>query len=233
MSTEVQHIYEPSRLILTWRSHMQGTSSKYFPVAELVRTGSQAVFKYLRDTEEFTQATKNGFLGFPGVSQANGTNDNALDLFIRRLPPDTREDYHLYLKQNRLPESFSGSTFALLGYTGGRLASDSFVLVPDVAQITAPADLLLDIHGLAYHLQKDEIKKIAEGSVLTFCHEADNEHDANAVAIYLNEHRLGYVSRVISADFQRLMETFQVKGVVAKTIVTPYANRIVMLVSIR
>lgn len=233
MTIEVQSIHEPARLILTWRSHMQGTSSKYFPVAELIRAGRKVVFKYLSDTEEYHEAKRNGFLGFPGVSETTGINENALDLFVRRLPPDTREDYHLYLKQNRLPANFSGSIFSLLAYTGGRLASDPFVLIPDIANVTSPADLLLDIHGLAYYLARDEIKKVTEGSGLTFCHELDNEHDADAVAIYLDEHQLGYVSRVISTDFLRLINTYQVKGMVAKTIVTPYTNRIVILVSIR
>lgn len=233
MSTVVRYIYEPTRLILTWRSHLDGTSSKYFPVAELVQYDQKAIFKYLSASDQYQQARKNGFLGFPGVSLKSEGHDNALDLFIRRLPPDTREDYNLYLKQNRLPENFSGSTFALLAYTGGRLASDSFVLIPDVSDVVPPADILLDIHGLAYHLEKNEIKHIQEDSELTFRHEPDNEHDSYAVAIYLKDRKLGYVSRVISHAFLQLMRDFNIQGTVAKTIVTPYASRIVFLASVR
>ena len=152
MST-IENIFEPSRLLLVWHHSQPGAPRHRRVVGELVRQGDDASFRYLKDTEDFQAALEEGFYEFPAFSDKAGgeRQSGALDVFMRRLPPRKREDFREYLAQYSLPADFSGSTFSLLGYTGARLASDTFELCPDLSDAEAPLDFVIEASGIQYH----------------------------------------------------------------------------------
>jgi hypothetical protein len=66
--------------------------------------------------------------------------------------------------------------------------------------------------GFQYHQGKALWDELKVGDVLTLTREPHNPHDANAVAVYWNGQRLGYIPRRENADVARQMD----RGAVAK-----------------
>ena len=66
---------------------------------------------------------------------------------MRRLPPRNREDFADYLQVHGLSAPFELSDVALLGYTGARLPSDGFALVPEFPEDIRPCDYVMEVTG--------------------------------------------------------------------------------------
>ncbi|HIF0887434.1 HIRAN domain-containing protein [Klebsiella pneumoniae] len=190
----INHIVEPMRLWLTWQP--AGGGSRYV-VGYIDRNeGDQYTFTYNFDTADFKTAIEKGFKGHPAFQfkQKNHTN-NVLEPFLRRLPPRKRKDFTEYLAQHLLPADFSGSDFALLGYTGAKSPADGFSLVNDESVFERSCELLLEVAGTRYQEGLD-LSLVRVGDSVEFVAETDNPHDANAVAVIHPAGRLGYVNKV-------------------------------------
>jgi len=213
----IEHIYEPSRLLLVWHPTDESRPRHRRVVGELVRQGDDAVFRYLKGTDDFEAALNEGFFEFPAFADKkdNALQAGALDVFLRRIPPRKREDFKEYLGQYNLPADFSGSAFSLLGYTGARLPSDTFELCPDLSDAEAPLDFVIELSG-AHHYY-DPARSISEGDGVIFVAEDDNEHDNNAIKAILNGSVIGYVNKALAPSFRRLLVEGNVEGSVLKT----------------
>lgn len=132
MTQPLQHVVEPERLLLTWQPPDDGTTIRTRRiVAELTYSDNyeSVTFTYLVDTPDFLAAKAAGFLGYPAFRLKTATHtQGVMSAFMRRLPPRKREDFGAYLTQHWLPNPFTLSDFALLGYTGAKLPSDGFAL---------------------------------------------------------------------------------------------------------
>ena len=115
---------------------------------------------------------------------------------------------------HRLPTPFEYSDFALLGYTGAKLPSDGFAIVPVLDADQVPCELILEVAGFRRELNADvspvcigdevqeEVQLVVEDE-----NPHDDLHDANAVAIFHidtcnPEHslqRIGYVNRAMTS----------------------------------
>lgn len=211
----VQNIFEPHRLFLVWHHLMPDAVRHRRVVGELIRDGEDASFRYLKDTADFEAAIDEGFIGFPAFDlKKDKLQSNALDAFLRRLPPRKREDYKEYLAQYNLPTEFSGSTFALLGYTGARLASDAFELCPDLSDAVAPLDIVIELSGVQHHLNEDT--DVVEGAAIEFKADSENPFDPNAVQALANGKIVGYVNKALSPSFKEMMSRGTVSGVILK-----------------
>src|SRR5258706_9962635 len=150
------HIVEPTGLLLTWQPQDERAPVRTRRVVGEVQIDSNrhVVFHYLRDTEDFVEACKAGFKGFPAFHLEHGDiRQGVLESLLRRLPPRKREDFDDYLASHRLPVPFNYSDIALLGYTGARLPSDSFALLPVFSPDAVPCDYLTDVAGLRHNFQ--------------------------------------------------------------------------------
>jgi hypothetical protein len=212
----IENIFEPSRLFLVWH-HSQPTGARSRRiVGELVKQGNDATFRYLKNTEDFEAALGEGFHEFPAFADRAGdaSQPGAMDVFMRRLPPRKREDFKEYLSQYSLPNNFIGSDFALLGYTGARLASDNFELCPDLAGARAPLDLVIEATGTQYHVNENKI--FNEGDEIFFEADPQNVHDRNAVQIIHQGHLIGYVNKALAPGFNQLLRAGRMDGRVLK-----------------
>lgn len=208
----LQHIVEPARLLLTWQPSDEQVSPRTRRVIGEVRAESngQTVFRYLKNTLDFEEAKKAGFRGFPAFDERQDeTNQGVIESLMRRLPPRKREDFSEYLAQHRLPDPFSHSDMALLGYTGARLPSDGFALVPDFPADAVPCDFLMEVAGFR-HVSRKDIESIRVGDEITFQVDAKNPVDTDALAVVHQGHYIGYVNRAIKHIFHNWLQSHHV-----------------------
>jgi hypothetical protein len=192
----IQNVIEPQRLFLSWQRAMAGKERRSRRiVGEIARLSDGAVFRYLTDREDFSKAQGEGFQGFPAfkIGKSETFTTGVLDAFLRRLPPRKREDFAEYLAQYRLPESFSGSDMALLAYTGARLPGDGFEIIPDLAGLHPPLELVMEVAGFRH--QEVAANTLAVGDALRLVPEPDNPIDPEAIAVIHDRGLIGYIPR--------------------------------------
>lgn len=228
----IDHIFEPTRLFLVWHSSKDGAPRHRRVVGELYKAHNSIYFRYLKNTDDYSAAEKEGFIGFPAfTTRTSDTFENAIDAFMSRLPPRKRADFSKYLAQYELPSNFSGSDLSLLSYTGARLASDSFELCPDLSDAKQPVDLVLEVSGANHNL--GDAGELLENCPIQFIREPENKYDPNAIAIHLGIRKLGYVSRAINKGFHDLLGRCQVNGNILRSGIRQGKLQILVLVTCR
>ncbi len=174
------------------------------------------VFRYLKATSDFRAALDAGFKGVPAFSlDQDETRQGVIESLLRRLPPRKREDFSEYLAQYRLPSPFPYSDFALLGYTGARLPSDGFGLVPVFPSHVVPCDVLLEVAGLR-HVFSGDMNTIRPGDPLALQVDAENPVDPDALAVFHQARKVGYVNRAMLPQFHIWMRDHVVKVTVER-----------------
>ncbi len=215
----LRHIVEPSRLLLTWQPVDESARPRTRrTVGEVVRgaNGSEMVFRYLTETPDFRAAMAAGFKGYAAFPlDEPETRQGVLETLMRRLPPRKREDFADFLAQHRLPSPFTHSDMALLGYTGARLPSDGFSLVPEFPVDTVPCDYLMEVAGLR-HVYEGTMSEIHDGDKVTFQAEPSNPVDADALAVMHNGKTIGYVIRTLRANFHEWLDHQKVSAVIER-----------------
>lgn len=191
------HLHEPERLLLTWQRPDNLPPRTRRVVAEVVRENDNVVLRYLPDTPDYQTALSHCFLGYPAFDPNTTVHKTGvLEALSRRVPPRKRDDFDEYLIQYRLPNDFNGSDLALLGYTGGKLPSDTFGFVPDFSQTELPIDILLEVAG---HRHQEAMGRFQPelGMPITFQLDTTNEVDPDAVQVLHNDECIGYFNRAL------------------------------------
>jgi len=202
----IEHIVEPSRILLAWQSFREENRTRYI-VAEINRTAeNKVVLKYLPDTKDFEKAKEWGFESYPAFPYIEKVYDNVLDTFLSRLPPRKRKDFPEYLQNFRLKPDVEISDFALLGYSGANLLSDTFSIIHPFDDVKGACELLVEAAGFR-HIQKEapELMDIIQVDVPVFFREEYNEtvkEDAVKIVITQGERKIGYVTRGLLPAFQ-------------------------------
>jgi len=210
---KLHHIVEPSTLLVTWQPKTGGTR---YLVATISRNADSCIFTYLTESADFAAATAAGFQGHPAFNKELPIHThNVLDPFLRRLPPKSRGDFGRYLQQHCLPDPFPASDFALLGYTGAKSPADGFSLFPDFSTIQGGFEYVLEVAGTRYETKLD-LEHIQLDDPVTFVPEHHNEFDENAIAIYHQQHKIGYVNRVFCQLLGKLQSSNLVRATIAK-----------------
>lgn len=216
--TPLQHIVEPERLLLTWQPVDEQSPVRTRRVVGEVRKESdgQFVFRYLKDTVDFRSAQEAGFQGFPAFAlNQDEAMQGVIETLMRRLPPRNREDFAEYLAQHRLPHPFRNSDFALLGYTGARLPSDGFALIPVFPGNTVPCDYLMEVAGLR-HVIGTDVSEIHDGDFVSFEEDPNNQIDRDALVVVHQGRRIGYVNRALRESFHHWLAAHRVTGVIER-----------------
>jgi len=201
----LQHIYEPERLLLVWRC----APSKGMRTRRLVAlieknvNDDEVCLRYLKNSEDFALALESGFEGYPAFEiSVDNHCKGVVDAFMRRLPPRKRDDFKDYLKRHRLADIQNLSDMALLAYTNAKLPSDGFELYPDLSEARPPFELIIEIAG--FHYQNGlTVDDVFIGDPVSFKAESDNQHDKNAVGIYSGGRKLGFVDRAQAPAFRK------------------------------
>ncbi len=213
------NIVEPQSLLLTWQpSDEQAQSRTRRVVGEIVSNANgHIVFRYLNGTIDFAAAMQTGFRGFPAFrDEKQEFHQGVLEVFIRRLPPRNREDFDDFLAQHRLPSPFEYSDMALLAYTGARLPSDGFSLVPVFRKDQVPCDYLMEVAGLRHVFQGDVARDIAVGDQLSFVIEEGNPVDQNAILVVCRNQNIGYVNRAMRDTFHYWLTHCNIRATVER-----------------
>lgn len=212
----IEHLIEPQRLFLVWQKpDGNGEARGRRIVAELVRPSpiESVTFRYLKDTKDFQKAEQDGFKGFPAFGTSTEQHSHSpLAPFIRRIPPRSREDFSRYLAMHKLPSNYTGSDFALLGYTNAKLPGDGFELIPDLSGIEGPFEFMLEVAGTQYH--NCPIDNLVLGDTVNFVIDQQNEFDSNAICIFSHDNKLGHVPRPYLPAFHDWIS----RGIVSATI---------------
>lgn len=210
----IEHIVEPRRLFLSWQRPMAGAERRTRRiVGEIERDGDRVVFRYLADRDDFRRARDEGFEGFPTFKltpQAHQFTDGVLDAFMRRLPPRKRDDFSQYLAQYRLPENFAASDMTLLAYTGAKLPSDGFELVPDLTGIAPPFEILMEVAGFRHNDVSTE--SISIGDPVELVREPENPVDPEAIAVTHARGKIGYIARPFCGAVANWLSNFSYQG---------------------
>lgn len=210
----IEHIIEPTKLLLAWQSLDENHRIRYI-VAELNQNGDTIDLTYLTQTKDFQEAQNKGFEGYPAFQDFNKTHSNVLDAFMRRLPPRTRGDFSQYLEVLRIKPDAQLSEFALLGYAGAKLPSDSFSVIHPFDNVEGLCELLLEAAGFR-HIQKGgsavKIDELEIGDSASFAAEINNVTQEPAARIMVGARHIGYVNKGLIPAFREWIDTGRIVG---------------------
>jgi hypothetical protein len=196
----ISHLIEPSKLLITWQSADKEHRTCYI-IGELTRTPDNHVsLTYLVNSTDFKNAKTYGFepyAAFPNIHETH--HQGVLEAFMRRLPPKSRADYGQYLEGFRIKADSTLSDFALLGYTGAKLPSDGFAIINPFDNINTPFDCLIEVAGYRYN-QMDDVPMKHD---ITFKIGHYSETNELMIEIFLDDHRIGYITRALIEPFQQ------------------------------
>lgn len=216
--TTLHHIVEPNRLLMTWQPlDMNASSRTRRAIGEVCQENDgHIVFRYLKNTSDFEAACNAGFKGFPAFRlEDNEVRQGVIESLLRRLPPRNREDFAEFLAQHRLPSPFNHSDMALLGYTGARLPSDGFALVPDFSASEVPCDYLMEVAGVR-HILGTDLSSIHEGDAVEFVIDRENIVDRDALLVVCHGQKIGYVNRAFRETLHRWLKQYRVSATIEK-----------------
>lgn len=215
----ITNLLQPSKLLVSWQP-ADGLRSRLV-VGEIDLRHTPPTFRYLRGTGDFKEALKNQFLGYPAFALDVAEHSRGvLDAFMSRLPSRSRQDFPAFLEQHRLGVD-AISDAQLLAYTGARLPSDSFEIVPVFDGPPVRAEFLLQAAGFRH--QGVSPAQIAIGDQVAFRREPHNAHDQFAVSMHASGMRIGYVNRLLSPTITRWMQDADIAGAVDR--VDAYSDR--------
>ena len=210
----ISHIVEPTGLLLMWQpSDEKAATRTRRIVGEVFKLeNGVAAFRYLRDSQDYLAAEQAGFKGFPAFQSTDEEfHKGVIESLLRRLPPRGREDFAEYLAQHRLPSPFPYSDFALLGYTGARLPSDGFSLVPVFPHDVVPCDYLMEVAGVR-HVIGTDISTINVGDTISFSVDPENPVDHDALSVVHNGRSIGYVNRALRRTLSNWISSHNVSA---------------------
>lgn len=200
----IEHIIEPDKLLLSWQAP---THRQRMFVAELIRDGDSADLVYLKDSNEFSEAENLGFKGYPGFVIDEMKHENVLPSFMRRLPPRSRGDFNRFLGALRIKPETDISDFTLLGYAGAKLPDDDFTVIHPFENANVPFELMVESQGYQHYSADFPKDQLTTEMQAYFEAEPDNQHDPDAIRITINNVKVGYVCRGLTASFHKWMQS--------------------------
>lgn len=199
MADLIENPIDSQRVLLTWMVPLTQNSNRVRrAVGELVRLPNRrSQFRYLTDTSDFAAALDEGFDGYPSIPiGSEGEFSNPAAIFRRRLPPVDREDFASFLQRFGLATDHCLSDVGLLGYTGARLAADSFGFCETFDGFNRRFRTVFDIAGFRRHGASIP-RSIEEGEPVRFVPNPLNDFDPNAVEVRSADNQmLGHINRL-------------------------------------
>lgn len=198
----IRHIVEPRKILLAWQT-AAGTGKKRRIVAEIIKENNDIRLEYLTHTNDFNEALALGFSRYPGLPVRDKIHSNVMDVFSKRLPPRTRNDFNKYLNSLRIPDDIELSNFALLGYSGARLPDDDFVFIHPFDTAKAPFEFLMLIPDFSY--DRTCRLTVKEGTPVIFEKEG-NSSAVPGIKIMSEDKKIGHVDPVLLPRFHKWID---------------------------
>lgn len=208
------------KIYISWRKK---PSDRRFLVALLQRTNSGNMsFKYLEDYEKAKKEGLTNIIGFGKDAEKLTSNELAIIISLRLVSKDKedKEEFLEFWEAEKVNDDF-----LLLALTQGKSPSDNFEFLADYTRLNQKKiNFVTDISGLS-HLKIDA-SFVKEGDTLTYKLEKDNEIDSNAIAVYKEEVKLGYIKRAHNILFTK-------NTTLKLTVKTVYSNGIIKQIFIK
>ncbi len=230
----IEHVIDPKKLLLIWRSQGDGQTHMRRAVAEITLEHNGAILRYLMGSPDFEAAVSEGFKEYPAFRRPPPEHrQGVLDTFLRRLPPRNREDFGEYLTSHRLPNDLNISEMALLAYTGAKLPGDGFEICADFESAHPPFEIVLEVAGFR-HQSNIPAENIIIGSTVKLLADPENQSDGNAVAVFYANNKIGYLPRTFNGAFSAWVKMgFKVKAAVERINGTPERPLVYLYVTVR
>lgn len=214
MKVWIEQPLQPSTLVLAWQAPDGVVDRRRWAVGLLESSPSGATFQYLDETAfgEFnlgrsvTDLRGLGFIGYPAFAFKAGAlfSEHVLEAFVRRLPPSSRTDFVRYLEYFSIGVSVPPLT--LLSLTEARLPSDGFSLIDPLDPDSDAGETVAEIAGFR-HESPNHFEALQVGSTLDLIPDPTNEHDPNAVGVWWEQQRIGYVNRLQAPTILTWLQT--------------------------
>ncbi|MDL2401588.1 HIRAN domain-containing protein [Rhizobium mayense] len=220
MLNQIEHIVEPSRLLLTWQTLDDSKSRTRFAVGEL-QAASPPTFTYYSEDEFFrvngkplTYIRSIGYAQYPAFKPTKLHHvDGVLEAFLRRLPPRNRADFDKYITHFRLSRNTTISDFALLGITEAKLPADGFALVDPLDDTVKTRELMIEVVG---HRHYPSDLDGALGEAVDLIPEPENQWDPHAVMVLARGMKVGYINKFQCAAFLQWISEDRVTAVIER-----------------
>jgi len=225
----IEHIIEPTKLLLTWRSPDEQQRTRFI-IGELNRVGDEISLTYLNNTADFANAVQMGFSSYPAFQDTAIAHHNVINTFMRRLPPRSRGDFSQYLEGLRLKPDAQLSDFALLGYSGAKLPADGFSLIHPFENVNTACELFIEATGYSQMVKDSNINA---GDAVAFTLEQNDDVHEEAILISVHDKPVGYITRALIPTFKQWLIDKRISGAwVEKTNGTQTKPTLYLLVKI-
>jgi hypothetical protein len=189
---------EFSKIYLAWRP---GRGERRIFVGEISKNGGDVSFKYLR--EGLHKARREGFDGYPGLSDDKMKHENTLSLFAKRIINTERSDAQDLLDFWEVEPQCKNDKFYILAMTQGLKQTDNFEFVA-VFEYVEKLNFVTDIAGIRY--SNFDLSKLKAGDMLYYEREPDNEYDKFAVKTIFKQEVIGYIKQGHNEVFEKDVE---------------------------
>lgn len=188
---------EFDKIYLSWR---KGQGSRRHIVGKLQQT-QNGLYMFSYDKEEVKKAQSDGFKAYTEFPEIEKTyNGNVLDIFAQRLMKQGRPDIQTFYDFWEIEPGRTDDKFYLLGHTQGLQPTDNFEFLADFNPVPG-LHFLTELAGLsAYEPPPGALKS---GDALRFEREANNEFDPEAIAVFKDNTRLGYIKKIHCRVFHK------------------------------
>ena len=211
----IEHVHEPSKLILAWQAPDERRNRTRFAVGEIIKRDGSFVLRYYSDTPDVLKAKELGYEGYAAFSiKSPEHSKDVLSAFMRRLPPRSRPDFRQYLEGLRLTPLASLSDFGLLAYSEAKLPSDGFSLVNTLEDAAVPSEFLLELAG--YRHLEPSLTERDIGATVSLIPEPTNPYDPNAVTVQYGDKIIGYINRLQAPTVAQWIINDQVSAVLER-----------------
>ncbi len=226
----IENIIEPIKLLFIWKDEK---GNKY-KVGEIIKKNKEEADLIYSETEEdFINAKKKGFNGYPSFPLSQIRWENVMSTFSRRIMQRKRPDFNKWLEFNKIPSSLNENItdFALLGYTGGILPSDNFMFIHPFEVSNKNYEFVTEVAGIR-HRKDIDLNNLRENDSVSFIPEPNNPNDKYSVKIIVGNLHIGYINRCFAQRFNEILQNNKVAAFISKKNGTQESPKIYIFIKV-
>lgn len=185
-------------IYVSWR---QGKGASRYLIGLLSRNIEGEGFTFQYNINEVIKARKDGFQNYPDLPDTGRVyTSNLQTIFTMRLMSKSRPDRERFLSFWSA-DNPNYDWFDELGFTQGKLATDSFEFLADFP-VEPGISFISEAAALTHNKVKNE--DIEVNDRLNFVLDNDNEYDKDAVKLFKNNVNIGFVKRGHNKFFHKV-----------------------------
>lgn len=223
---DIKQIPDTGKLVVVWQKPSAdggAEAGERFVVGEILYNNEFEQINYY-DNEDIKKARELGFSELYVFSEKEGMelkNNEISRALARRVISKDRGDFEQYLQFYVISPSIKDelNIMTLLSSTGrGKNHGDGYSFFPDVQNASLPFQTTFEIAGYRH---SDGMKEFADKLALqeqkvVLKTEETNQHDKNAIKIFLNDVAMGYVPKGLNHGLHKFVTENKVEAFIAR-----------------